>query len=148
MGTVFSTKFKEAMDADCRDMATPAKRIHRILDSDFDPRSPTIGVNRTPIAISVSPCEDGSTEMTSKNIVQTPQPDPLRKLDVDPRSPTEGIVRTPIHYNGPFLQSIQDPRSPCVVIQRTPIVAEVEGIIIKIKLAVKLDVNYPYRENS
>ena len=72
---------------------------HRFLPSELDPRSPSAGIDRTPIQIAVS-----------SNLV-------------DPRSPSCGIERTPIHVlPKPAVIPVLDPRSPTAGINRTPIV--------------------------
>lgn len=57
------------------DFSTPPKigTHRRIVDQEFDPRSPSVGIARTPIVV----------DKTPEGII-------------DPRSPTVGITRTPI----------------------------------------------------
>ena len=83
-----------------------------------DPRSPSDGVQRTPIIVPKPGEIDDSFEdprsPTSK-IARTPIP------DTDPRSPTAGVTRTPCPFTYP------DPRSPTVNIARTPMLKESES---------------------
>ncbi|XP_022099964.1 cell division cycle-associated protein 3-like isoform X2 [Acanthaster planci] len=78
-----------------------------------DPRSPTDGVQRTPIVVPKPGEVDDSFEdprSPTAKIARTPIPD-----DTDPRSPTEGVSRTPCPFTYP------DPRSPTINVPRTPV---------------------------
>ncbi|EHB18624.1 Cell division cycle-associated protein 3 [Heterocephalus glaber] len=82
--------------------ATPArppprnKHLARVAD----PRSPSAGIQRTPIQVESSP----QTSLSAREELE----DPEKAQDSDPRSPTLGITRTPMKA------SSADPESPLV----------------------------------
>lgn len=80
MGGIQPKQLKEALGEGLS--ATPVMSKH-VLESKFDPRSPTTDITRTPIQLDYTP-----------------------QLLRDPRSPTEGILRTPIAYIGKPFQTI------------------------------------------
>jgi hypothetical protein len=91
---------------------------------ELDPRSPTAGIERTPIQL---PIQSAASLDPAGNIGRTPIATQTTSYQVsmllDPRSPTIGIERTPIQVQ--LLKSpaaLQDPRSPTVGIDRTPII--------------------------
>ena len=71
MGGVVSQEVYSTLE---EDLGQSPKSGLRTLPSEFDPRSPTLGVDRTPIQFAATP-------------------DQL----IDPRSPSDGIERTPIY---------------------------------------------------
>ena len=64
---------------DCAEMVTPPKSAGQRRVLEFDPRSPSAAISRTPIVVEKIP--EGL---------------------IDPRSPTVGILRTPIASNGNY----------------------------------------------
>jgi hypothetical protein len=69
------------------------------LPSELDPRSPSVGIDRTPIRI-IPVCDMSSDSVSVDGVEQSNQP--LDHVDtvVDPRSPSDGIKRTPIVFVG------------------------------------------------
>lgn len=83
-----SKTFQELHDQDeIAEAGTPKRCI--VLDA--DPRSPTIGLDRTPITVAATPAAEPAENK------QPSQPAVLH----DPRSPTNGIDRTPIYSTRP-----------------------------------------------
>ncbi|XP_005066066.1 cell division cycle-associated protein 3 isoform X3 [Mesocricetus auratus] len=80
---------------------TPARPLphNKHLARVADPRSPSAGIQRTPIQVESSPQPRLPTEQLSC---------PKQAEDPDPRSPTLGIARTPMKISG------ADPPSPLV----------------------------------
>ncbi|EGV98544.1 cell division cycle-associated protein 3 isoform X1 [Cricetulus griseus] len=72
---------------------TPARPLphNKHLARVADPRSPSAGIQRTPIQVESSPQPSLSTEELSC---------PKQAQDPDPRSPTLGIARTPMKISG------------------------------------------------
>lgn len=67
---------------------TPSRPLrNRHLSNVIDPRSPSVGIPRTPIEVGESP-------QCSRVEVQEEEPEP--SVINDPRSPTQGIARTPL----------------------------------------------------
>ncbi|KAH0521259.1 Cell division cycle-associated protein 3 [Microtus ochrogaster] len=80
---------------------TPARPLphNKHLARVADPRSPSAGIQRTPIQVESSPQPSLPTEQPSS---------PKQAQDPDPRSPTLGIARTPMKIGA------ADPQSPLV----------------------------------
>ncbi|XP_028748199.1 cell division cycle-associated protein 3 [Peromyscus leucopus] len=80
---------------------TPARPLphNKHLARVADPRSPSAGIQRTPIQVESSPQPSLPTEQLNS---------PKQAQDPDPRSPTLGIARTPMKIGG------ADPQSPLV----------------------------------
>ncbi|XP_042130043.1 cell division cycle-associated protein 3 isoform X1 [Peromyscus maniculatus bairdii] len=80
---------------------TPARPLphNKHLARVADPRSPSAGIQRTPIQVESSPQPSLPTEQLNS---------PKQAQDPDPRSPTLGIARTPMKIGG------TDPQSPLV----------------------------------
>lgn len=102
MGALNSHEFT-AMDESSMTPSKPAGPPFRTIDSEFDPRSPSHNVMRTPIQLET-----------------TPPLDPM----VDPRSPTVGIMRTPIL----LLEDAKGSRKPSV---DSPLVTDTTPSIIR-----------------
>lgn len=86
----------------------------------FDPRSPTVGLARTPITASNAPAGFDPRSPTV-GFARTPIGNGYHAAPVgwDPRSPTVNIARTPV-AGGPAPVGF-DPRSPTVALARTPV---------------------------
>ena len=97
-----------------------------MLTSDFDPRSPSNEVVRTPIAVTATPqrLSGDAIEMCTTPVSLAPPAASFAGLD--PRSPSVGIVRTPLQLAPVPGDEVIDPRSPTVGITRTPIIADRE----------------------
>jgi len=113
----------------------------RFLPYEFDPRSPSAGIDRTPILMTAqrepvadpqSPSEgiargsityvlsqsDQSECSSSQPVAEEPKN--FLPHDLDPRSPSAGIDRTPILVPA-TKEMVADPRSPSDGIVRTPV---------------------------
>nr|XP_033781583.1 cell division cycle-associated protein 3 [Geotrypetes seraphini] len=76
---------------DSKAVATPAKPLRaRHLARVLDPRSPSVGIPRTPIEVVGPPRNSPAASEVQKNVVQD------AVSVVDPRSPTHDITRTPL----------------------------------------------------
>ncbi|XP_013390490.1 cell division cycle-associated protein 3-like [Lingula anatina] len=115
MGSVNSQEFIEILNED-EDQVSPASAVpQRVLR--MDPRSPTVGINRTPIQVEKTPDAD------LNHVAKTPQQEKSLPSHLDPRSPTTHITRTPLQLEKVKLAQA-DPRSPTVGICRTPLVMD------------------------
>ena len=72
----------------------PVERTPEVL---FDPRSPSVGITRTPIQVEKKQETDNVAEVSTSNVEEL----------LDPRSPTSGIDRTPIYTKPEKTQGIK-----------------------------------------
>ncbi|XP_030042176.1 cell division cycle-associated protein 3 isoform X2 [Microcaecilia unicolor] len=76
---------------DSKPLGTPAKPLrHRQLAHVLDPRSPSVGILRTPIEVVGPPRNSPVVSELQGNMVQD------TVCVADPRSPTHGVTRTPL----------------------------------------------------